>query len=987
MMLGSAIVFQGPHLPRLAGRGVGRSLRTRAAQGYCGDVFAPPTAPRERGLCGYHRLAPSATIIGEIGRLMFGHRGATPMGQGREIGGLATGLRQRCAAAAPIFALALAIFLAAAPQHAAAEPSDYAIASASAALSTTQAGAHPDLNIDFELATGPGGIPAANARSLGFELPPGLLANSAAVVPCTLAQLLSAEPESPAPSGCPQDSQVGVAEIHVLSATDAVFREPLYAMAAPGGGHLARLGLIALHAPLLIDVGMRPEDHGLTLSLQGLPVPEYAVLLGLRTTVWGVPADPAHDDQRITPYEALYAGGSPDLPDGRRPSGLGPRPFLFNPTSCQGPLSLVVSTTSYALPDLLRRSATLPPLTSCGLLAFSPRLALNPGTSDPDSPSGLDLDLSLPEDGIADPGLPVQAAPRRIDLRLPPGFALNPPGAAGLAGCSASEIGLLSREPPRFDAEPARCPSAAKIGTAELTTPLLGEPLAGRLYLAAPGLAPQGSSFAAFLVLEGEGVNVKLPIRLDAGEADGLISVSVDDLPQLALSRFELHLEQGPRAVFHTPSRCGPLAIDYELASWAGRPPIRSSAPVALDRDCPTGRFAPGLSAGSVNDRAGASSVFTAEVRRSDGESSLSGLSLLLPPGLSAALGSVPLCPPDPAAAGACPPASRLGYLRVALGPGPAPLWVPSGPDPDSAVYLAGPYRGAPYSLLATVPARAGPFDFGAVTERAAVHIDSSEARARVDFEPLPRILAGVPLDYRAVRLVLDRPDFIHNPTSCQPMRVAGTATSSGGSLAALSDRFQAADCAALRFRPRVSLHLSTPARNAHPALRTTVRSAAGEADISAAGFSLPSAELLDLHRLRALCPRDLAVDRCPPDSRLGSVRIWSPLSAAPLEGPVYLREPAKGLPDLITEVRGGGVELILHGHITGAEGSTGIALTSLPDLALSKAVITLSGGRHGIIVNSKPLCRDPDPGRGEATFAAHNGKRRLFRPKLKLSC
>jgi hypothetical protein len=897
---------------------------------------------------------------------------------------LATKACGRHGLAAPLFALAVLVVLAGAPDRASADPAEYAIASASAALSTTQAGAHPDLMIDFELATGAGGIPPANPRSLGFELPPGLLANPVAVVPCSLAQLLSAEPESPAPSGCPQDSQVGVAEIHVLSTTNAVFREPLYAMAAPGGEHLARLGLIALHAPLLIDVGLRPDDHGLTLSLQGLPVPEYAALLGLRTTVWGVPADPAHDDQRITPYEALYSGGAPDLPDGRRPSGLSPLPFLFNPTSCSGPLLLGVSTTSYALPELLiRKSAPLPPLDSCGRLAFAPRLTLAPGATAPDSPSGLDFDLSLPEDGIADPGLTVQAAPRRIVLRLPPGFALNPAAAAGLAGCSASEIGLLGDDPPRFDAEPARCPPAAKLGSAVLTTPLLGEPLAGRLYVAAPGAVPQGPTFAAFLVLEGQGVNVKLPVRLDASEGDGRISVSVEDLPQLALSGFQLHLDQGPRALFRTPPRCASFSIEYELTSWAGGPAIRSSSPFDLDRGCPAGGFAPRLSAGSSNVRAGASSPFLAEVQRADGEPGLSRLSLSLPAGLTAALGSVPPCPPDLAAAGACPPASRIGYLRVALGSGPAPLWVPTGPDPDSALYLAGPYRSAPYSLVATVPARAGPFDFGTLTRRAAVSIDAARGRATVEFEPLPNILAGVPLDYRAIRFVLDRPGFIRNPTSCEPALITGIATSTDGASVPLSDRFQAADCAALPFRPRLALHLSTGARNAHPSLRATVRSAPGEAAISTAGLTLPGGELLDLHHLRALCVRDLPADRCPPASHLGYARIWSPLTPSPLEGPVYAREPAHGLPELITDLRGGGVGLILHGHITSSTGEAGISFSALPDIPLSKALITLPGGRHGLFVNSRSLCRNP--GRGEASLTAHSGKHRSLSPRIRL--
>jgi hypothetical protein len=43
-------------------------------------------------------------------------------------------------------------------------------------------------------------------------------------------------------------------------------------------------------------------------------------------------------------------------------------------------------------------------------------------------------------------------------------------------------------------------------------------------------------------------------------------------------------------------------------------------------------------------------------------------------------------------------------------------------------VYMAGPYKGAPFGLAVVVPALAGPFDLGTVVVREALDIDSVTA-------------------------------------------------------------------------------------------------------------------------------------------------------------------------------------------------------------------------------------------------------------------
>jgi hypothetical protein len=160
------------------------------------------------------------------------------------------------------------------------------------------------------------------------------------------------------------------------------------------------------------------------------------------------------------------------------------------------------------------------------------------------------------------------------------------------------------------------------------------------------------------------------------------------------------------------------------------------------------------------------------------------------------------------------------------------------------------------------------------------------------------------------------------------------------------------------------------------------LRAGAEETGIAAATFTLPAGELLDLHHVPVLCARELPPERCPPASRIGNARVWSPLLEGPLEGPIYLREPSHRFPDLLADLRSAQLHFLLHGHTAAPGGRLRVRFPALPDIPLSRALFTLAGGHRGIFVNSEALCaRRP---RAEATFSAHSGKRRLLRPRLR---
>src|SRR5262249_10908735 len=155
----------------------------------------------------------------------------------------------------------------------------------------------------------------------------------------------------------------------------------------------------------------------------------------------------------------------------------------------------------------------------------------------------------------------------------------------------------------------------------------------------------------------------------------------------------------------------------------------------------------------------GGFSPFSLRVTRDSGMANLASISASLPEGELAKLAGVPLCGEGQALAGDCPTASRIGSLIAGIGEGPAPLYLPQPGKSPSGVYLAGPYHGAPYSILTSVPAQAGPFDLGTVTVRSRLNIDPVSTRATVTSDPLPQIFGGIPISYRDLRVSIDRPN------------------------------------------------------------------------------------------------------------------------------------------------------------------------------------------------------------------------------------
>jgi len=848
---------------------------------------------------------------------------------------------------------------------------EFGIEAVAADGSTSAAGMHPDFTtrLALEFPTNEKGEvqPSARTEDVAVSLPPGLVGNLNAFPRCSTGSMIAF-------GHCPTDSQVGIAKVLVLGFGEMT--EPIYNLEVPHPGReIARLGFTAFEYPVYVDVKVRTAgDYGVTATVEDPPA--LAVLHVAETILWGNPPDPSHDKLRLTAAEALFGCSTACLaPEGKRSSGLPPTAFLSNPSACQsGEVSFAV--TSYQLPgQVFSKSAPMTPITNCSGLPFEPSFEATPTSHKAEAPTGLKTALKLPQS--TDPEVPATATMREARVTLPEGMGINPSAADGLAACSEAQVGF-------HEEVDAACPDASKLGTATIVSPDLSEPIEGALYQRTP---EPGHQFRLWLVSDALGLHIKLPGEIKADPNTGQLTAVFSSLPQVPVEEIDFDVWGGPRAPLVNPASCGTYSTAYAFTPHSEDPPVSGQSQMTIDEGCNQG-FAPKLHAGATNPVAGAFSPFIFDLTREEREQGLRGFELTLPEGELAKLKGVALCPDAQAAAGACPADSKIGSVTVAAGAGPDPLWLPQPGKSPSAIYLAGPYEGAPFSIVTAVPAQAGPFDLGTVAVRSALDVNPESVRAVVKADPLPRFVEGVPVIYRRLHAVIARPEFSLNPTDCRELSLGARVTSIKGAVAEPTDRFQVDGCRALGFKPKLSMKLrGGTERSQFPALNATLKARPGDANIGRVSVNLPASEFLAQEHLGTICTRPrFAAHNCPKRSVYGYAKAWTPLLNKPLEGPVYLRANGgeRELPDLVAALSGE-LEVDLVGYIDSHNRGIRTTFAAVPDAPVSRFVLKMKGGEKGLLENSSDLCRHQH----QATVAmrAQNGRALILRPVLGVPC
>ena len=843
----------------------------------------------------------------------------------------------------------------------------------------TQAGDHPyeltttiDLNSVIRVApdgTDEDVTSVHDVKDVVVDLPLGFVGSILAAPQCTFAQL-SSHVEAGV-GGCPADTIVG--QILTEPANGVSVDGHIYNM-TPEHGVPAEFAYIDESGGAhVFYVHVVPTPQGYVLQTINPDIPEIS-LDHIIVTFYGDPAE-------------------------RDGTGNAKVPFFTNPTGCaNGPLRAQIWMDSWTDPGAMNPDGTpnltdkawvsgehgvseSPAVTGCNSLQFTPELGAQPTTHEADTPSGLEFEIKQPQPEEA--GTLATSTLNTATVVLPEGMTVDPSAGDGLQACSEAQIGWLGAEAPNGEPLPnnglanfspglPECPEASKIGSLELSTPLIPNKLEGALYLASQNENPFGSVLAGYVVVDDPvtGVLIKIAGELKANPQTGQITGIFKENPQLPFSDLKLHFFGGPRGSLATPESCGTFTTTSVLEPWSFPGSGPSATPFdafSINSGCVSG-FAPSFTALSTNVQAGAYTPFDLSFSREDTDQQLAGLTDTFPPGLLAKLAGVPLCSNSDASAGTCPAGSQIGTVQAEAGPGPNPL------QQTGKVYLTGPYKGAPYGESVVVPALAGPYNFGLVVVRGAIYVDPHTAQATVVSDPFPTMLdvtgangqtAGIPIRLRRVDVHIDRPEFTFNPTNCSKLQATGSITSTQGQSSALATPFQVTNCQTLKFQPKFSVSTAGKTSRADGASLnvklTYPKTAQGvEANIARVKVDLPKQLPSRLTTLQKACTAkqfDANPANCPKESKIGYATVHTPILPLPLSGPaIFVSHGGEAFPSLIMVLQGNGVTLDLVGTtFISKAGITSSTFKTVPDAPVGSFELSLPVGKFSALAANLP--------------------------------
>jgi len=837
----------------------------------------------------------------------------------------------------------------------------------------TQAAGHPDFGItDFMLnafSSAPFiNFPEGFIEEIVVDTPEGLGVNpEATTVKCTVEEL-SAEP---APT-CSPLSLVGSAYLSVAGQGPPCTSPPLPVEACP----VARAKLPVYN---LVPFDGVPSMVGFPTSAPGEP-----------TLIVG-DLDPEDQHVRFTISDIHPPDGTEKHPpiigsrlvfEGNKGAPFGNGTYLTMPSNCAGGQTSLLHVTSHEGAEDSASYTTAVGADECESAPFDVELGASSSGST-DSPEPATVDVKMPTQ--LEPEERANSHLLTAKVTLPEGAGLNPSVANGLNACTDAQF-------KKGTDDPVDCPASSRIGSIEVETNALDQDLEGDLYVAQPlsNNPASGEQFRVFLHAFNDryGVNVRLIGNVFPNLETGQLTVVVPNNPQAPFNSFKVNVDGGPQGALTTPDTCGPHTTTAQFTPWS-RPgeevPPQSGNPQFSLTTLPTGGPCPATLADRPLDpyyasapdeyKAGQFTEFRLDLVRQNGNQEVKRIDVNLPPGMVAKLRGLEYCPQaniDAAGARsgtsviadpACPNSSWLGTADTGAGSGT--LYNVTG-----NAYLAGPYKGAPVSMVFITPAVAGPFDLGNVVVRVALNVDPETAEVHAVSDPIPNVFGGVKLDIRTIRVFHTRPNFTINPTTCrEPLPIKTSVFGGGGNPADASawqeasktEGLQFGACRKLRFKPsfyaRIFGGKNQTKRGQNPKFRAILDARYGDANLRRAAFILPRATILDQSHIKTICTRvQLAANNCPKNAIYGHAKATSPLLDGALKGPVYLTSSSHELPDLLVDLHGQ-VPVRLRGVISGKNARLKTVFEKTPDVAVNKFILTMKGGNKGLLINSRDLC------------------------------
>ncbi len=388
----------------------------------------------------------------------------------------------------------------------------------SAGATNIQAGAFSPLTVTLNRKDG-----EQNLKSVEAKLPPGLSGVLTGVELC---------PEPRANEGlCGENSKIGEATIGVGVGNDpfTVTGGKFYLTGPYNGSGSCTVGEAGC-APfgITFEVPAKAGPFDLADTKSNHPACDCVVVRGKielnpLTAAITITTDPPGSPDSIPtsiegiPLEIQHVNATTTRGD-----------FQFNPTSCAK-----MSLTGTVLLSEGGSSTISTPfqVTNCAALKFEPKFSVSTSakTSRTDGAS-LSAKLaypSVPQGTDADIAKVKVELPKQLPSRL----------TTLQKACPATQ----------FEANPAACPAASKIGYAVVHTPLIPVPLQGPAIFVSHG----GEAFPSLtLVLQGYGITIDLVGTTDI--KNGVTSTTFKTVPDQPFSSFELTLPEGPYSALTT---------------------------------------------------------------------------------------------------------------------------------------------------------------------------------------------------------------------------------------------------------------------------------------------------------------------------------------------------------------------------------------------------------------------------------------------------
>ncbi len=289
------------------------------------------------------------------------------------------------------------------------------------------------------------------------------------------------------------------------------------------------------------------------------------------------------------------------------------------------------------------------------------------------------------------------------------------------------------------------------------------------------------------------------------------------------------------------------------------------------------------------------------------------------------------------------------------------------------------------------VPLHVGPFVLPTQRVRARIEVNPTTSALTITTNPLPQEVAGVPTDLREIDAVIERPEFMVNPTNCNPSEFSGTAYGTAppgqnepNSEAHISSHFGVGACQALKFAPSIAFSTNGKTSKADGAdliTKLTYPSApqGTYADIGYVKVELPKALPSRLTTLQKACTQkqfEANPAGCPAASDIGHAVVHTPLLPVPLEGPaIFVSHGGEAFPSLTMVLQGDGVTVDLVGTtFISKSGITSTTFKTVPDDPFSSFELVLPQGPFSALAANGNLCSEQSSLKLPVQYVGQNG-------------